>query len=109
MKLSNQLGWSMVAAMSFLACSQTLAQEPGQPEQGLRLAQQVCVVCHAIDKATTTSPNPEAPRFETIANLPGISAMALTVALRTSHRTMPNLILESDDVRNIAAYILSLK
>ena len=35
--------------------------------------------------------------------------MALTVALRTSHRSMPNLIIKGRNAQNIIAYILSLK
>ena len=35
--------------------------------------------------------------------------MALYAFLRTSHRTMPNLILKSDDITNVVAYLLSLE
>lgn|SRR5665647_1677508 len=77
--------------------------------KGHALAKQVCSVCHAIDKTQSRSPNEAAPRFEVIANVPGMTAIALTVALRTSHRTMPNLVLEPDELRDVAAYILSLK
>jgi hypothetical protein len=31
------------------------------------------------------------------------------VALQTSHRTMPNLVLKDDETRNVIAYILSLR
>jgi len=34
---------------------------------------------------------------------------ALTVWLRTSHPTMPNIIVEPADMDNVIAYILSLK
>ena len=85
------------------------AQEAGQSEKGLALAQQVCAQCHAIDKRQLRSPNPAAPRFEAVANVPGMTAIALNVALQTSHRTMPNLMLDSDELSNITAYILSLK
>ena len=91
-----------------LASGRVDAQEPGQPARGLALAQQVCAACHAIDKRTEASPNPVAPRFEVIANVPGMTPMALTVALRTPHKTMPNLVLDDDEIRNVAAYILSL-
>jgi hypothetical protein len=29
--------------------------------------------------------------------------------LRTSHRTMPNIIIPDDDLRNVVAYVLSLQ
>ncbi len=85
------------------------AQEAGQAEKGLALAQRDCAGCHAIDKQQVRSPNPAAPRFEAVAKSPGMTAIALTVALKTSHRAMPNLMLDSDELRNIAAYIMSLK
>jgi mono/diheme cytochrome c family protein len=100
---------SMIVVASALASGRVDAQEPSQPGQGLALAQQVCAACHAIDKRTEASPNPAAPRFEVIANVPGMTTMALTVALRTPHKTMPNLVLEGEEIRNVAAYILSLK
>jgi hypothetical protein len=38
-----------------------------------------------------------------------MTAIALTVALQTSHATMPNIILSPDDRRDVIAYILSLR
>ena len=105
----GRLACSMILVTWVLASGRAVAQEPGVPGRGLALAQQVCATCHAIDKRTEASPNPAAPRFEVIANVPGMTSMALTVALRTPHKTMPNLVLDGDEIRNVAAYILSLK
>jgi hypothetical protein len=44
-----------------------------------------------------------------VANTPGMTATALAVSLTTSHPTMPNIILEQEDLDNIIAFILSLK
>jgi hypothetical protein len=38
-----------------------------------------------------------------------MTATALMVALRTSHQSMPNIIVHGRDAENIIAYILSLK
>ena len=38
-----------------------------------------------------------------------MSAMALHVALQSPHKAMPNLIFEPDELRNLIAYILTLK
>ena len=51
----------------------------------------------------------QAPSFKKIANTPGMSVTALTVWSRTTHPTMPNLIIEPDDMDDLIAYILSLK
>jgi hypothetical protein len=44
-----------------------------------------------------------------IANVKGMSAMALNVALLTSHRSMPNLVLDAQERADIIAFILTLK
>jgi mono/diheme cytochrome c family protein len=100
--------WLAVAALAAGVGSAT-AQEIGQPPKGLAVAERLCADCHAIGRKEATSPNPAAPRFEAIAASRGMSATALNAALQTSHRTMPNIILEPDDLRNLIAYILSLR
>jgi len=97
---------SMTLVALLLASGQMQAQ---QPKQGLALAKKACAQCHAVEKGRRASPNPAAPRFEDIANIPGMTAMAMTVALRTSHATMPNVMLDSDELASVVAYILSLK
>ena len=92
-----------------LAAGQGQAQEIGQPGRGLVAAQRLCAQCHAVQKGQTRSPNGNAPRFQTIASVPGMTAIALSAALNTSHRSMPNIMLERDEQADIIAYILSLK
>ena len=82
--------------------------EVGNPNQGLRLAHALCAECHLVDKLPEQSPNLIAPTFEHIANTPGMNSAALTAALRTSHETMPNIIVKGSDLSDVIAYILSL-
>jgi hypothetical protein len=35
-----------------------------------------------------------------------MTSIALTAALRTSHRIMPNIVLSDDELRNVMAYLL---
>ncbi len=93
--------------VSAIAVLPALAQE-GDARAGLTLAQNTCVTCHAI-RGGQQSANANAPSFEKIASVPGMTAIALQASLQTSHRSMPNLILSTEDRRNVAAYILSLK
>ena len=79
------------------------------PEQAKPSHREVCAGCHAVRRGETRSPAAEAPSFERIANVPGMTSLALAVALRTPHRTMPNLTFEAAELRNVIAYILSLK
>jgi mono/diheme cytochrome c family protein len=85
------------------------AQETGQASRGLVLAQRLCAECHAIEKHYARSPNAHAPRFQAVASTPGMTAMALSAALNTSHQSMPNIMLAADEQADIIAYILSLK
>jgi mono/diheme cytochrome c family protein len=75
---------------------------------GLNTAREVCGACHAVLAGETQSPHRQAPSFERIARTPGMTSTALTVALRTSHQTMPNLMFEDAELRDVIAYILSL-
>jgi mono/diheme cytochrome c family protein len=84
-----------------------MAQKVGDPQAGLDYAKQVCSKCHGI--SAEKSPLPQATRFREVADRPGMTATALTVWLQTSHPTMPNIIVEPEDMRNVIAYILSLK
>jgi mono/diheme cytochrome c family protein len=85
------------------------AQELGGAQQGLRLARAQCSECHLVDKVAGRSSNAAAPSFERIANVPGMTSAALTAALRTSHETMPNVVIKGNDIGDLVAYILSLK
>jgi mono/diheme cytochrome c family protein len=85
------------------ACAQETANA------GLILARQLCSECHAIERASARSPNPASPPFETIANVPGMTGMALSAALQSPHRSMPNVMLDSSQLGSIVAYVLSLR
>ena len=100
----------LAAMMAFpIASGHSTAQEVGSAGRGLALAQQVCARCHAVQKQQTQSPNNDAPAFQDIASVPGMTAIALSAALHTPHQTMPNLILDPDELADIVAYILSLR
>ena len=51
------------------------AQEIGQPGRGFVLAQRLCAECHAIQKEYSRSANANAPRFQAIASIPGMTAI----------------------------------
>lgn len=104
----RQVGLLPMIALA-LATAPGEAQEIGNASRGLALAQQLCTECHAVQKEQNQSPNEDAPRFHVIASMPGMTAMALSAALNTSHRSMPNVILQPDERADIIAYILSLK
>jgi hypothetical protein len=57
----------------------------------------------------SVSPNSAAAAFDRVAATAGMTELALQATLHTSHRTMPDLILEADEMRDVIAYILSLR
>jgi mono/diheme cytochrome c family protein len=84
------------------------AQEVGSPNQGLSIARALCAECHLVENMVGQSPNRDAPPFDKIAKTPGMSSAALAAALRTSHETMPNVIIKGSDLSDVIAYILSM-
>jgi mono/diheme cytochrome c family protein len=86
------------------------AQDIGDIRQGRRLALDICASCHAVRASETLSPDAAAPSFRAIAHTPGMTGAALTVWLTAHpHHRMPNLILTVQQVRDVSAYILSLR
>ena len=107
--LSCFRGGLMILAGMAITVGDLEAQDVGNPNQGLRLAHTLCAECHLVDKLPgEQSPNLIAPSFEHIANTPGMNSAALTAALRTSHESMPNIIIKGNDLSDVIAYILSL-
>lgn len=99
-----------LACMATLTAAGARAQEDvGDPNAGFVVASEICGSCHAITRAQSMQPVLEGPRFDDVADTPGMTAMALFAWMRTSHPTMPNIVLAPEDLRNVVAYILSLK
>ena len=85
------------------------AVETGDARQGQALAREVCVACHAVEPGEVFASDFGAPTFQQLADTQGLTATALSVALRTPHHEMPDLMLSSEQIANITAYILGLK
>jgi mono/diheme cytochrome c family protein len=112
MEPDMKAGLSLLAALAaagLLHPSPILAQDADDIGHGREIARTICAACHVVAKGQLVSPNSEAPPFPMLAATPGMTTIALTAALLTSHRQMPNIILEPDERRDVIAYILSLK
>jgi mono/diheme cytochrome c family protein len=83
------------------------AGQVGDPQAGFEYAKRVCSVCHGISEEQ--SPMPKATRFREVADRPGMTGTALRVWMETYHPTMPNIVVEKQDMLNVIAYILDLK
>lgn len=84
-----------------------VAAEQGNAKAGLEFATEFCSSCHAV--AGDFSPLAAATPFKEVAERPGMTGTALAVFLQTSHPTMPNIILNKQDMFDVIAYIDSLK
>jgi mono/diheme cytochrome c family protein len=92
-----------------ITVSSVHGQGLGNTQAGLAVAQQFCSTCHAIRLGEGRSPNTRSPTFSELATTPGMTSVALTVALTTPHAGMPMFVLTADQREDIIAYILSLK
>jgi mono/diheme cytochrome c family protein len=104
------------AFLGATACDLQREERPGPAPSapvarspGLVYAEQACAECHAVEAGRTQSPDPKAPTFETIANTPGVTRMGLSALLHTSHRTMPNLIVDPNRIDDLSAYLDTLR
>ena len=102
----RRLVFSLVIAVSGTE-SAFAAEDVGDPQAGFEYARTVCSGCHGI--SAETSPVPKATRFREVADRPGMTGTALRVWIETYHPTMPNIVVDKQDMLNVIAYILSLK
>ena len=96
------LAWSAPLLLASIAIA--FGQRVGDPAAGKQLAEATCLGCHWAQNTSH-----KAPAFSAIAVMPSTTAKSLEVFLRTSHPTMPNLILSDTDRGDLIAYILSLR
>jgi mono/diheme cytochrome c family protein len=96
-------------ALVALSIATSQAAEFGDPRKGLALVHDGCAQCHATRKGEPLSPHLKAPTFVKLATTPGMTAVALNVALITPHAGMPMFMFSTEEREDIIAYILSLK
>ncbi len=101
--------FAVVAGLSFALPASVWSQDLGSAKNGQMLAETVCAECHAVGKSSIRSPNGLAPTFSSIANTPGMTPMAVRVWLRSAHREMPNIMLKTEEVDDVIAYLQTLK
>lgn len=79
-------------------------------QRGRSFAETRCAGCHAV-AANRSSPNPESPSFEDIANRSGTTTQTLGQFLRDSHNypAAMNFRVEPARIRDLASYIMTLQ
>jgi mono/diheme cytochrome c family protein len=79
-------------------------------KRGLAFAKTHCAACHGIT-ANSSSPNPEAPPWDDIANRPGTTRETLRVFLRDSHNypDAMQFTVKRSNIGDLAAYMITLQ
>ncbi|MEN9718544.1 MAG: hypothetical protein RIQ99_1422 [Pseudomonadota bacterium] len=92
------------------AAAQLAEQGVGRQQRGRVFAEAHCAACHAIEP-NGSSPNPESPPFEAVANTRGLTAATLAQFLRDSHNYpgQMNFTIDRAKIDDLAAYIVTLK
>jgi mono/diheme cytochrome c family protein len=80
----------------------------GDSSPGKDLAERWCSQCHALEP-NRVSPNSKARPFPQLAAEPSVTPYSLRVLLRSPHASMPNLMLNPEQMDEITDYIMSLK
>ena len=75
----------MFAAAAVTVAWPVHAQE-GNVGRGAEIARSICAACHVVTRGQSAAPNSQAPPFFAIASKPGMTSIALSAALMTSHR-----------------------
>lgn len=78
--------------------------------RGQRFAQNRCADCHAVERLQT-SPVPNAPSFEAVANASGVTRESLSQWLNTSHDYPREMYFEIpvERIDDLVAYLLTLR
>jgi cytochrome c len=102
---------SLVTWSLFIPLGSSWAQptSPADAGRGHELAARLCTNCHAIDRETSGPIRADVPNFPTIANRPGANAEHLAGRIIVPHPAMPGVPLTRAEIRDIVAYIVSLK
>jgi mono/diheme cytochrome c family protein len=84
------------------------AAQTGDAQRGHELAERVCSTCHNVRPEPTTL-STDVKSFASIANKPGVTAEMLAGRIIIPHPAMPGVQLSVRELRDVIAYVLSLK
>ena len=82
---------------------------PGDAQRGRTVAERACASCHAIALGTETTRGSDVPSFAAIAKREKVTAEYLAGRIIIPHPRMPDASLTLSEVRDVIAYILSVK
>ena len=92
-------------ALLAIFCASNVAWAQNVTE-GARIACQWCSGCHRVDNESPASADSS---FAAVAHMSSTTASSLAVFLTTPHPNMPDYSLSWQEIRDVSAYILSLR
>lgn len=100
-----------LATSSWLAASGSVCAQwsAADPQRGHELATRLCVNCHIVGSETSGPVRADVPSFRTMGNRPGVTPEHLAGRIIIPHQAMPGVPLTATEIRDIVAYIMSLK
>lgn len=81
----------------------------GDPASGRQLAERLCASCHGVGATPPAVANADIKSFPDMARRDGLTAEQLAGRIIIPHPAMPDTQLKVSELRDIIAYILSLK
>jgi mono/diheme cytochrome c family protein len=96
-----------ISCLLILGNAQAQIAAPDAPN-GQELAERLCAICHAVTPGSTSG-RPDVPSFAVIAKLPDLTPERLVGAIIIPHPPMPGIPLTRSEIRDIVAYIMSLR
>jgi mono/diheme cytochrome c family protein len=113
---SIKLSFVVVASIAATQLPSNAQPLRGDPASGHQIATKQCSSCHRVqpmlfsDKGDPSLSDKDGPpSFQSIADLPSTTGLALNVFLHSNHKNMPNIMLSGPEADAVIAYILSLK
>ncbi len=104
--LASVHGLVIMVSLSPVVSGSALAQRVDSGEQ---IAKTWCAGCHVIGRGEQKYTNDAVPSFVSIAQMKTTTATGLEVFLSTPHTKMPDYTLTREEIRDVSAYIMSLK
>jgi mono/diheme cytochrome c family protein len=103
------LVYLVCGALSCLATANpAYAQVPSNASRGHRLASQLCATCHITGIAPADVITTDVPSLSAIAKRSGMTLETVAGKIIVPHPAMPGVPLTADEIRDLAAYIVSL-
>ena len=98
-----------IQGIAIAATLMTTAVQAQDVPAGEKIAQVWCSGCHQVNSGRLETRNDAVPSFLSVEQMDSTTATALAAFLSTSHGRMPDYSLSRIEIRNVSAYILSLR